>query len=85
VFKPVERIGEANMFVVTYYENRNVLLTQFLKSLPEEGQNVKIKGRKGKITSVSSIDEKKVHVYVTLEAINKNKLAALDTSKKKKR
>lgn len=85
MFKPVERIGEANMFVVTYYENRNVLLTQFLKSLPEEGQNVKIKGRKGKVTSVSPIDEKKVHVYVALEAVNKNKLAALDNSKKKKR
>ncbi|MCM3602874.1 hypothetical protein M3175_19235 [Robertmurraya korlensis] len=73
------------MFVVTYYENRNVLLTQLLKSLPEEGQNVKIKGRKGKITNIAPIDEKNVHVYVALEAVNKNKLVALDNSKKKKR
>ncbi|SHR58459.1 Uncharacterised protein [Mycobacteroides abscessus subsp. abscessus] len=73
------------MYVVTYYDNRNVLLTQLLKNLPAEGENVKIKGRKGKITAVSPIDEKVVHVFVALEAVNKNKLPLLDNSKKKKR
>lgn len=73
------------MYVVTYYDNRNVLLTQLLKNLPAEGENVKIKGRKGKITAVSPIDEKVVHVHVSLEAVNKNKLPLLDNSKKKKR
>jgi hypothetical protein len=73
------------MFVVTYYENRNVLLTQLLKNLPAEGENVKIKGRKGKITAVSPLDEKYVHVNVALEVVNKNKLPLLDNSKKKKR
>lgn len=73
------------MFVVTYFENRNVLLTQLLRNLPAEGENIKIKGRKGKITTVSPLDEKHVHIYVTLEVVNKNKLAVLDNSKKKKR
>jgi hypothetical protein len=73
------------MYVVTYLEDRNVLLTQLTRNLPSEGENIKIKGRKGKITTVSPLDEKHVHIHVTLEAVNKNKLAVLDNSKKKKR
>lgn len=73
------------MYVVTYLDNKNVLLTQLLRNLPAEGETIKIKGRKGKITTVSSLDEKHVHVHVTLEVVNKNKLAVLDNSKKKKR
>jgi hypothetical protein len=73
------------MYVVTYLENRNVLLTQLSRNLPSEGENIKIKGRKGKITTVSPLDEKHVHIHVALEAVNKNKLAAVDNSKKKKK
>lgn len=73
------------MYVVSYLENRIVLLTQLCRTLPSEGESIKIKGKKGKITTVSPLDEKHVHIHVTLETVNKNKLAAVDNSKKKKR
>ncbi len=71
------------MFVVSFFENKNLLLTQLLKSVPSEGDDLKIKGRKGKVTNVSRIDEKNIHIQLTLETIPKNKLVA-DPSKKKK-
>jgi F420-0:gamma-glutamyl ligase len=74
------------MHVVYFFENRNLLLTQFRNEVPSEGEALMIKGRKGKVTSVSNIDEKSVHVQITLEPVNKNKAAAaLDNTKKKKR
>ncbi len=47
-------------------------------------KDLKIKGRKGRVSSVNSMDEKNIHVQIILENINKNKLIA-DLSKKKKR
>ncbi|MDZ5471361.1 hypothetical protein SM124_06335 [Bacillus sp. 31A1R] len=73
------------MFVVYYYENRNQLLNQLRKQVPSVGEDIRIKGRKGKITNVEQIEENKFNVQVALETINKNKLAAVDNSKKKKR
>ncbi|MDF0728873.1 hypothetical protein PY093_19865 [Cytobacillus sp. S13-E01] len=72
------------MFVVYFFDNKNLLLTQLLKHVPTVGEDLTIKGRKGKVSSVSSIDERKIHVQVILENVNKNKLI-VDNSKKKKR
>ncbi|WP_026692303.1 hypothetical protein [Peribacillus kribbensis] len=73
------------MFVVYFYENKNLLLNQLLARLPEVGAPLTIKGRKGKISSVECIDDnKKYIVQVELAAVNKNK-ALLDPAKKKKR
>lgn len=74
------------MFVVHFFENRNELLNQLLGKVPSEGEDVVIKGRKGKVTSVSTIDDTHVHVNLFFEKVvtNKNKLQ-LDNSKKKKR
>jgi hypothetical protein len=72
------------MFVVYFYENKNLLLSQLLKRLPSVGEDLTIKGHKGKVSSVNCIDEKNVHVQVILENVNKNKLI-VDNSKKKKR
>lgn len=71
------------MFVVYFFENKNLLLSQLLKRVPSIGEDIKIKGRKGKVSSVKQIDEKNIHVQVSLESINKNKLI-VDNSKKKK-
>lgn len=76
-------IGEDKMYVVYFFENKNLLLTQLLKNVPSEGEILKIKGRKGTITSVKNMDEKSIHVQVVLESVNKNKIV-LDNSKKKK-
>jgi hypothetical protein len=72
------------MFVVHFFENKNALLNQLLKRVPAVGEDLTIKGRKGKVTSVTEVDEKTVHVQVTLEAIKKATLIA-DPGKKKKR
>jgi hypothetical protein len=85
IFKPKSyEIGDDKMFVVYFLENKNVLLSQLLSSVPNVGDDLRIKGRKGKVTSVSKIDEQSVHVQVTLESITKAKLV-LDNSKKKKK
>jgi hypothetical protein len=72
------------MFTVYFFENKNLLLSQLLNNVPSVGENLTIKGRKGKISSVTSSDEKSYHVQVLLEKVNKNK-APIDNSKKKKR
>ncbi|MBI0578732.1 hypothetical protein IEC97_15315 [Neobacillus cucumis] len=74
------------MFVVYFFDNKNLLLTQLLQRVPSVGEDLKIKGRKGKVSSVTSVDEQKFQVQIVLEAVNKNKqAAAVDNSKKKKR
>jgi hypothetical protein len=74
------------MFVVHFIENKNVLLSQLLQRVPTVGESITIKGKKGKVSSVSAIDEKHFHVELAIEkVINKNKVATLDNSKKKKR
>lgn len=77
-------IGETKMFVVYFYENKNLLLSKLLKRLPSVGEDLTIKGRKGKVSSVNCIDEKIFYVQVILENVSKNKLI-VDNSKKKKR
>lgn len=72
------------MFAVHFIENKNQLLCQLLNRVPLVNEELKIKGRKAKVLSVKSIDEKNIHVQVTLEAVNKNK-PVIDQSKKKKR
>lgn len=73
------------MFTVHFFENKNLLLSQWLSRVPSEGEDLKIKGRKGKVRSVDTIDEKTIHVQVVLEKVNKKSAAFVDNSKKKKR
>ncbi|WP_102272529.1 hypothetical protein [Cytobacillus massiliigabonensis] len=72
------------MFTVYFFENKNLLLSQLLNRVPTVGDHLTIKGRKGKVSSVSSSDEKSYHVQVLLEKVTKNK-TPIDNSKKKKR
>lgn len=72
------------MFVVSFFENRQLILSQLTRSVPAVGENVTIKGRKGKVLSINSMDSNKIHVHITLEKINNKKLV-IDNSKKKKR
>jgi hypothetical protein len=78
-------IGERKMFIVKFFENRNLLLTQLLKVVPTVGEDVTIKGKKGKISSVSNEDESTINVQLFIEKVSKSKLVAVDNSKKKKR
>ncbi|WP_010281921.1 hypothetical protein [Bacillus timonensis] len=71
------------MYVVHYFENKNLLLTQLVQNIPAVEEVIKIKGRKGKVTKITDIDEKNVHVQVELDQIVKKK--AVDDSKKRRR
>lgn len=72
------------MFTVYFFENKDLILSQLLNRVPTVGESLTIKGRKGKISSVTSLDGKSHHVQVLLEKVNKNK-TPVDNSKKKKR
>jgi hypothetical protein len=71
------------MYIVYFYENRNLLLHQLRQRVPAEGEEFKIKGRKAKVLSVQYPEGNKVQVQVSLEPIIKK--AAVDLSKKKRR
>jgi hypothetical protein len=72
------------MFVVHFYDHKNEVLNQLLQRVPEVGENLRIKGRKGKVASVTEVDEKTYHVQVILEAKAKPGVA-VEADKKKKR
>ena len=72
------------MFAVHFFEKKNLLLSQLLNRVPTEGEDLKIKGRKAKVTSVTNVDEKVVHVQVVVEVVQKSKFV-VDNAKKKKR
>lgn len=72
------------MLIVHFFENNSVVLSQFLNHLPSVDENIKIKGRKGKVVSVQEIEENKFHVQVLFEQVIKNKLMVKDTKKKKR-
>ena len=46
--------GETKMYVVHFLENKNQLLSQLLKNVPSVGEVVVIKGRKGKVSSITN-------------------------------
>ncbi|AEN91622.1 hypothetical protein C2I27_16220 [Priestia megaterium] len=72
------------MVAVHFFENKKLLLSQLRENIPSTGDDLKIKGRKGTVVLVNDIDEKNVHVEVTLEKVVKKNLA-LDNAKKKRR
>lgn len=72
------------LFAVHYLENNMPVLSQCLERIPEVDEDLKIKGRKGKVVNVVQIEESKYHVHVALEKIDK-KQALLKDDKKKRR
>lgn len=72
------------MVVIHYIYTNNVVLTQLLQQVPYIDEDIKIKGRKGKVVSVKEMKENTFHVQVTLEPIVKKQLAAIDNKKKRR-
>ncbi|WP_449540257.1 hypothetical protein [Ferdinandcohnia sp. Marseille-Q9671] len=72
------------MYFIHYYENRSHVLTQFVQRVPIVDEDIKIKGRKGKVTSVTAIDDKNIQIHVALDRIQKGK-KLIDDKKKKRR
>ncbi|MFD2682287.1 hypothetical protein [Bacillus seohaeanensis] len=73
------------MVTIHFFENKFIVLSQLLNHIPSVDENIKIKGRKGKVVSVEQMGENKFHVHVLLEQATKKKLLAQEDSKKKKR
>ncbi|MEH7384482.1 hypothetical protein V7147_03560 [Bacillus sp. JJ1521] len=71
------------MYVVHYFENKNLLLTQLVQNVPSVDDAIKIKGKKGKVSKVTNIDEKNVHIQVEIERIVK-KNPVLDPKKRRR-
>jgi len=72
------------MVVIHFIHNKNVVLTQLLQQVPSVDENIKIKGRKGKVVSVKEIEENRFQVQVILEEIVKKQLTLLDNKKKRR-
>jgi hypothetical protein len=73
------------MVAIHFFENKFIVLSQLLNHIPSVDENIKIKGRKGKIVSVEQMGENKFHVHVLLEQATKKKSLVQEDSKKKKR
>ncbi|MBS4207021.1 hypothetical protein [Bacillus sp. FJAT-50079] len=71
------------MRIVHFKENKNTLLVQLRKDVPSVGEEIKVKGRKGKVIGVQNFDEKNFYVQVIFESKNKNKLP-FDPKKKRR-
>ncbi|KMY50122.1 hypothetical protein [Peribacillus loiseleuriae] len=72
------------MVTIHFFENKSIVLSQLLKHIPSVDEDIKIKGRKGKVLSVKKIEENIVHVHVIFEQVNKNQPISKDTKKKKR-
>jgi len=73
------------MYAIHFYENNNYVLNQVLRTIPSIDENVVIKGRKGKVTSVQEIKENVYYVFVEFEkVVDKSKTAIQDMKKKRR-
>ena len=72
------------MAIVHFFDNKTVVLSQLLKNIPVVDDNIKIKGRKGKILSVREMDDNQFHVQILFEQVIKPQTLAKDNKKKKR-
>ncbi|WP_413367329.1 hypothetical protein [Lysinibacillus sp. 3P01SB] len=72
------------LFAIHYLEKNSSVLSQCLQRIPQVNEDLKIKGRKGKVVDVIQIEENKFHVHVVLEKINKKEALLVDDKKKKR-
>jgi len=72
------------MFAIHYFEKNTAVLSQLLQRIPEVEESIKIKGRKGKVVSVTQMEDTKYHVHVVLEKVVKKDLLLKDDKKKKR-
>lgn len=73
------------MIVLQLFENKSLILTQLVKQIPSIEENVKIKGRKGKVISVKEIENNLYHVQIAFEQVIKAPSKVVLDPKKRKR
>ncbi|UQW98810.1 hypothetical protein M2M59_07285 [Rummeliibacillus sp. G93] len=72
------------MYTVHFLEGKNIVLSQLLRQLPKVGDDLRIKGRKGKVLEIIYNNEKSVNVNVHFEVKKKAPAVAVQFGKKKK-
>ncbi|WP_394232260.1 hypothetical protein [Niallia oryzisoli] len=72
------------MVAVHFYEKSNLVLSQCRQQIPVVDENIKIKGRKGKVMNVQEVRENVVHVYVEFEKVVKKQALVSDNKKKRR-
>mgnify|MGYP003500627829 FL=1 len=72
------------MVVVNFIENRTVVLTQLRNQAPLVDEEIKIKGRKGKVLSLKEMEENIIRVHVYFEPIIKKQLVFKDDKKRRR-
>ena len=74
------------MFAVHFMEKNMVILTLVLRDIPSIDDDLKIKGRKGKVINVLETEENGIQVQVEFEkVVNKSKTSVKDLGKKKRK
>ncbi|HWI48183.1 MAG TPA: hypothetical protein VNU45_08195 [Rummeliibacillus sp.] len=72
------------MFTVHFLDNKEIVLSQLLKSIPSLNEELKIKGRKGKIVNVVKLDDNKFQIHLIFEKKKKNTFISNEVDKKRK-
>jgi hypothetical protein len=73
----------AKMVLVHFLENNSIVLSQLLKNIPSVDENIRIKGKKGKVLNVKKVDDTVIHVHVVFEKVTKNQPIVKDVKKKR--
>jgi len=74
------------MFAVHFMEKNIIVLTQVLRDIPSIDDDLKIKGRKGKVIGVQETEGNGFKVQVEFEkVVDKSKTSVKDLGKKKRK
>lgn len=70
--------------IVHFYENKTIVLSQMLETIPLVNDPIKIKGRKGTVVDVIVVEKNKVHVQVVFEKVNKKQSLTKEIDKRRR-
>ena len=73
------------MYAVHFMEKNITVLTQVLREIPAVDDELKIKGRKGKVLSVQETAENGIHVQIEFEKVVDKKAFIKDLGNKKRK
>lgn len=72
------------MTFVHFFEGKTLVLSQLLNQIPNLDDNIKIKGRKGKVLGVNQVEENIVHIQIVFDKVVAKQALLKDTKKKKR-
>ena len=73
------------MYAVHFYENNTYILNQALRNIPAVDEEVKLKGRKGKVVSIQELEDHRYFVFVEFEKVKDKQQASAKEFGKKRR